>query len=181
MTIFFNSWENFFRVFITLIIAYPGLIILLRLAGKRSLAKMNMFDFIITVAFGSTFASLVLSKEVTLMDGILAFGLLLTAQYLITYISLKSETFQELIKSDPTLLFRDGEFLEDDMRKVRVTEQEILAEIRLAGIACLEDVYAVVMETNGEISVLNYKENINQPTLKGLSNYDPSAMKNVES
>ena len=172
MSIFFNSWDEVFRVLITIIFAYPGLIILLRLYGKRSLSKMNMFDFIITIALGSVFASVVLLKNVTIADGLISFMLLLTAQYVITFISLRSEFFKHIIRAEPTLVFHNGEFLEDDMFAVRVNKQEVLSEVRQKGIACLDDVYAVVLETNGMMSVIRKKENINTPTLRGLSNYE---------
>ncbi len=174
MFIFFNSWEDVVRVLITIIFAYPGLIILLRIYGKRSLSKMNIFDFIITVAFGSVFASVVVAKEVTIVDGLVSFTLLLTAQYVITFASLRWDFIERIIRSEPTLIFHNGEFLEDDMFNVRVNKQEILSEVRQNSIACLDDVYAVVLETNGEMSVIVQKEKIITPTLMGLSNYDPA-------
>ncbi len=172
MDIFFNSWNSIFRVFLTALFVYPGLIILLRLYGKRSLAKLNMFDFIITVALGSTFASVVIMQNVTIVDGLITFLILLSAQFAITWASLRWSLVDKLIKSEPTLVFHKGDFLEDAMLTVRVTKHEILAEIRQSGMACMDDVYAVVMETNGVLSVLAHKDQINQPTLEGVSNYE---------
>ena len=173
MDIFFNSWDSVLRVFITVIFSYPGLIILLRLYGKRSLAKLNVFDFIITVALGSTFASVVILQNVTIFDGIIAFILLLSAQYIITWTSIHWSFVPQLIKAEPTLLFRKGEFILDAMRAVRVTKSEVLAEVRQNGIACLDNVYAVVLETNGTMSVLAQTDQINNPTLVDINNYVP--------
>lgn len=174
MSVFFNSWESIFRVILTVLFAYPGLIVLLRLSGKRSLAKLNMFDFIITVALGSTFASVVISQNVTIFDGLVTFAMLLTAQFIITRTSIHSRTFDKLIKSEPTMVFHDGHYLREAMDTVRVTEDEILAEVRQNGYACLNDVYAVVLETNGMLSVLGRTDNIQISTLSTVSNY-PSA------
>lgn len=172
MDVFFNSWDSVLRVFITVLFSYPGLVILLRLYGKRSLSKLNMFDFIITVALGSTFASVMILQNVTIFDGLVMFTLLLTAQAIITWASLHWAWVDRLIKAEPSLLFRDGKFLEDDMRAVRVTKSEIFAEIRQNGIVCLDDVYAVVLETNGTMSVLSHKKDqINNPTLVDIDNY----------
>lgn len=178
-TIFFQSWDHVIRVAITIVVVYPGLILLMRLYGKRSLAKLNMFDFIITVALGSTFASVVVSKDVTVMDGIVAFGLLLTAQYSITFTSLRFEPFEKLIKSDPTLVFANGDFLEDDMKAVRVSKPEITSAIRKQGIACMDDVYAVVLETNGELSVINRADTVTRPTIEEIPNYDADVFNNI--
>jgi len=131
-----------------------------------------MFDFIITVALGSTFASVIISPEVTLIDGLIAFGLLLSAQYVITKASFRWKRIDRLIKSEPTLLYIDDQFLRDDMQSARVTEDEIYAEIRQSGMACLNNVYAVVLETNGMISVLAKQDQIIKPTIKGMKNYD---------
>lgn len=83
--IFFDNWESLYRTFFITIMAYFALIFLLRISGKRSLSKMNAFDFIITVALGSTLATVLLNKSVALADGVLAFALLIGLQYIITF------------------------------------------------------------------------------------------------
>jgi len=176
MPIFFNSWEDILRVIISGLVAYPGLIFLMRVFGKRSLSKLNMFDFIITIALGSVFASVVTLRSVTILDGLVTFILLLGAQLAITRASIAWEWVDDLIKAQPTLVFFRGIFLEDDMRDARVTHDEILAEIRQKGVACLDDVYAVVLETNGVLSVIYHKDNINNPSLTDLHNFDAEAM-----
>ncbi len=172
MNIFFKSWESLLRVLITVVTAYPGLILLLRIYGKRSLSKLNMFDFIITVAFGSTLASVVIQENVTVIDGLVTFALLLTAQYIVTKTSQRSDWLNKIIKSEPTIIFYEGEFVEKGMDTARVSEAEILATIRQQGIACLNDVHAVVLETNGELSVINAQEKIDRPTLRTVKNYE---------
>lgn len=98
----------------------------------------------------------------------------MTAQFLITSASLHWETFENIIKSEPTLVFYNGDFLKNDMKAVRVTEKEIYSAIRQQGIVCLNDVYAVVLETNGVMSVIAHKDDISLSTLEGIQNYEPS-------
>ncbi|MBD0377567.1 MAG: DUF421 domain-containing protein, partial [Flavisolibacter sp.] len=69
--IFFDSWESIIRTIIITVLAYALLIFLLRTSGKRTLSKMNAFDFIVTVALGSTLATVMLNKNVALIDGVL--------------------------------------------------------------------------------------------------------------
>ena len=66
--IFFTSWTSIFRTLIIGVLAYVGLILMLRVSGKRTLSKMNAFDLIVTVALGSTLATVLLTKSVALAD-----------------------------------------------------------------------------------------------------------------
>jgi uncharacterized membrane protein YcaP (DUF421 family) len=83
--VFFESWLGLLRVVIIGAAAYAVLIVLLRISGKRTLGKMNAFDFVVTVALGSAFATVVLDKSVPL--AVLAFALLIALQFGITWLS----------------------------------------------------------------------------------------------
>jgi uncharacterized membrane protein YcaP (DUF421 family) len=146
---FFNDWESIARTLIMGICAYIGMIVLLRVSGKRTLTKMNAFDFIVTVALGSTLASVLLSKDVPLADGLLAFALLIFLQLSITWLSVRSNKISKLIKVESTLLVFRGEFLRDTMKAERITENEIFSMIRANGIGGVDQVDAVVLETDG--------------------------------
>ena len=165
---FFSSWESLVRVLVVGPLAYVALVLLLRVSGKRTLSKMNAFDFIVTVAFGSTLASVILNKSVGLLEGVLAFAVLILCQYVITYLSVRSERFEQFVKATPTLLYHQGRFLHAVMRRERVTEEEVRAGVRESGHLSLDAVAAVVLETDGSFSVLGTS-----------STADPSAMANV--
>jgi uncharacterized membrane protein YcaP (DUF421 family) len=151
---FFEDWSGLIRVVVIGAIAYIALVLLLRISGKRTLSKMNAFDLVVTVALGSTLATIILSKEVALAEGVLAMGLLIALQYAVTWSSVRSETIGQLVKSEPALLFYHGAFLRTHMRSSRVVEHEILAAVRQQGIASLDDVEAVILETDGTIAVV---------------------------
>jgi len=151
---FFDSWFGLLRVLVVGTIAYAALVLLLRVSGKRTLAKLNAFDLIVTVALGSTLATVLLSKSVALVEGLAAFSLLAGLQYLVAWLSVRSPRFSDLVKSEPTLLLHRGRFLEDAMRAQRVTRVEILAVLRSAGAAESGQIAAVVLETDGRLSVI---------------------------
>lgn len=134
--------------------AYAVIVALLRISGKRTLSKWNSFDFITTVAFGSILATLLLSKDTSLAQGALGFGLLVFFQYIITWIASRSNFVQTLIKSQPSLLLYQGRLLEETLKRERVTKGEVLAAIRSNGNASMEDIEAVVLETDGTFSVI---------------------------
>ena len=151
----FDDWYGLLRVLIVGTSAYAGLVALLRLTGKRTLSKMNAFDLIVTVALGSTLATVLLSSDVALAEGMLALTLLCALQYVVAYVSTRSPRFQALIKAEPSLLYFRGQFLSGAMRRERVSEEEILASIRAQGIADPTSVDAVVLETDGSFSVVS--------------------------
>lgn len=151
---FFAGWSDLVHTLVVGVGAYVGLIALLRVTGKRTLSKMNAFDFIVTVALGSTLASALLSSDVSLSRALLAFVLLCGLQYAVAFVSLRSKRFEALVKAEPTLLLYRGRILPAALRKERVTEDEILAAARGQGAGDLSSVDAVVLETDGSFSVL---------------------------
>lgn len=153
-TNFFDNWSGLIRVIVVGTLAYAALVIAIRVSGKRTLSKMNAFDLVVTVALGSTLATVILSKDVALAEGIVAFLLLIGLQYAVTWSSVRSQKVGDLVKSNPTLLFYDGAFLQEHLTRTRVVEQEVLAAVRQQGIASMDDVEAVVLETDGSIAVV---------------------------
>ena len=152
--IFLNSWGDVGRVVLVGLLAYVSLLLLLRVSGKRTLSKMNAFDFIVTVALGSVLASTLLSKSVALAESVAALAVLIFAQYFITYFSVRSEPFQGLVKGEPTLLYHSERLLKERMRRERVSEEEVRAAVRSSGFLSLDEVAAVVLETDGSFSVV---------------------------
>src|SRR5690606_29068465 len=110
--------------------AYAGLVILLRTSGKRTLSKMNAFDLIVTVALGSILATILLSKDVALAEGMTAFGLLIALQFVVTWSSVRFGWVRRLVTGEPTLLLHAGSMLPQAMRRSRVTEDEVRAAVR---------------------------------------------------
>lgn len=150
----FESWRSLAWTGISGMAAYCALILFLRLSGKRTLAKMNAFDLVVTVALGSTLASIVTSDRLPLANGLLALALLITLQYGIAWASLRAGWFRRLVKSDPTLLVYRGSMLEEAMRRSRVGPDEVLSAVRGAGVRRLGEVAAVVLEPDGSFSVV---------------------------
>lgn len=169
---FFESWESLGRVLLVGTMAYAGLVVLLRISGNRTLSKMNSFDFIVTIALGSTFSSILINQNVTLSQGLLAMALLIVLQFLITRLSVHSRAISKTVKTSPTLLLRDGEFLPDALARVRVTEDEVRSAVRRHGWGALEQVEAVIMETDGSLSVIGKSQAGSLSALQRVSGFD---------
>lgn len=151
--VLFDSWASLGKVLLSAALTYPLLIVVLRIGGKRTLAKMNAFDFVVTVAIGSIVASTLLSTA-PVANGVGAVAALVALQALVTWGSVRSDRFEGLVKSRPTLVFHDGRYLDRPMRRVRVTREEVRGAIRGSGRAGTDGVAAVVLESDGAFSVL---------------------------
>lgn len=149
-----GSWGGVGRVLVSGAVAYVFLVVLLRWSGKRTLSKLNAFDLVVTVAMGSTLGSVVLSGEVPLAEGAAGFVILVLCQLILARASVGSGRFSGWVRSTPRLLLADGTLREEALVAERITRQEVLAALRQAGIGRIEDTGAVVLETDGSLSVL---------------------------
>ena len=151
---FFDSWIDIGRVVVVGVAAYLLLILVIRVSGKRTLAKMNAFDLVVTVALGSTLATVLLSTDVSLSEGATALVLLIAAQFVVAWSTVNAAIVRRAVKSNSTLLLWQGRILSDALTRQRVTEGEVRQAIRSQGLGGLEKVAAVILETDGSFSVI---------------------------
>ena len=182
---FYQGYMPLVRIVVLGTLGYIGLIILLRISGKRTLSKMNAFDLIITITFGSTFATLLLNKDVVLVEGLTAFAMLVGLQFVVAWLSTHSGTVRNLVKDEPRLLMYRGEMLHDALRQERVPPEEVLAAMRNSGVPGPESAEAVVLETDGTFSVVPRRKDKPEGALHGVVGMDrqtnPSSKKAGES
>ncbi len=129
------------------------LVLFLRISGKRTLAKLNAFDLVVTVALGSTLSSILLQESIALAEGAAAMGLLIAMQYAIAFFSVRSKAFASAVRSEPTLLVRNGQACEQAMGRERITVEEALSAVRANGGHALDDVDTMILESDGSLSV----------------------------
>jgi len=152
--IFFESWDSILKTSMMASLGYIAMVFILRISGKRTLSKMNAFDFVVTIALGSCLATIATNKNVTLADGFAAFTVFIFFQFLLSWLSVRIPTMKKIITSVPTLIFYKGEFLRDAMRKERISEEEISKAGRMQGFAALDQVEMIILESTGDISIV---------------------------
>lgn len=152
--IFFSSWESVFRSLVLTVLAYIAIVALLRVMGKRTLSKMNAFDFIITVALGSALANVALNKDLSLLDGVVVFFLFMGLQYLITWLSVRFPFIKDLVTDRPVILLYKGELYDEILKRERITLNELEMVARQKGIGKLEDIDVIILETTGKLTVI---------------------------
>lgn len=164
---FFRDWSSLLRIVLVGIPAYLALVLLLRTGGKRTLSKFNAFDLVITVAFGSTLATGILSDRIALAEIIVAFALLVLLQFCVTWSAMRWHVAHAVFKSEPKLLYHSGEYLERAMRRERVPREALLAAVRSHGHSGMEHVQAIVLETDGSLSVVT-RSGADDAALRGV-------------
>ena len=152
-----NEMLNVFLKALELIpVACAWIVFMVNVIGLRSFSKMASFDFAITVAIGSLLAAAItVDSRLKFLSVMIAITVLMFSQYLIAFFRVHSEWFRDLISNDALVLFKDGDFCTENMRAARVTKSDVLGKLREANAVRLDDVYAVILEVTGDISVLH--------------------------
>ena len=153
----FDNWEDIARVALVGTASYITLIAILRASGKRTLSQLNAFDFVVTVAIGSTLATILLSAEVSWSEGFVALALLVGLQFIVAAIASRWPRSRALLSAQPSLVLRDGEILTEELSRHRLTTTEVAQAVRASGSGDLSSVAAVVLETDGTLSVIPHE------------------------
>ncbi|UVI39142.1 DUF421 domain-containing protein [Qipengyuania spongiae] len=155
MQVFFNSGPGLARTVVAAIFAYGSMVLVLRIAGKHALSKLHVFDFIVTVALGSTLANILLNDEVALAEGLVATVMLVGMQWVVAKTAVSFEPWRRYIRSAPQILLRHGELDAEAMLSERVTEVEVDIAIRMRGFGDRSMIAYVVLESDGTLSVIS--------------------------
>ena len=150
----FDTGSDLWRAALVGIVAYVAIVVAVRIGGKRTLAKLNAFDLLVTVALGSTLSSIALSDSVSIAEGVIAFAVLCGAQFVVAWTSVRSGAVRKIVKARPVVVLEDGRLLEGVCRRERLTPGEVHQAVRASGIGDLHQVAAVVLETDGSTSVI---------------------------
>ena len=159
----------FLEIIINSILIMASLILFIRLCGLKSFSKMTSFDFAVTIAIGSILASTVVSKSVKLQHGILAIGSLFLLQYLSSYVRTRNSFFNSLINNTPMVLYRDGKFYDQNLKKCDLRKEDIYAKLREANAINIDNVKAVIFESTGDVSVLHGDKQPDEELFTGVS------------
>jgi uncharacterized membrane protein YcaP (DUF421 family) len=167
------GWRFPLRALTTSILMFVTLLVVVRLGGKRTLTKMNVFDFVFSVAIGSTVAATIMSHDVTYVEGAIAVAAFAGMQILAGTVSSRWSRIDTIINGRPSLVMRDGKFLHKCLHREKISQEEVLCALRLHSISRFEEVAAVVVETDGQFSVLRHDDESRAPeTLADVD--DPS-------
>lgn len=140
--------------FLRALVAFVLLMAVLRLVGGKTISQMNFFDFGVAVTLGSVTANLAIGNnhnELAVAVILVSFGLIVL---LADYLHIKSYRFRKLINSEPLTIIENGQLNDKNMRKSRLTIDELNAVLRQKTIFNMADVEFAVLEIDGKLSVL---------------------------
>ncbi|WP_409341816.1 DUF421 domain-containing protein [Paenibacillus sp. MBLB4367] len=135
------------------------LFLLTRLLGKRQVTQLSPFEYITGITIGSLAAYISLDMESEWYLGLLALTVWVMVSLGIEFLQLKSKTARDWLDSRATVLIKDGKVLEDNLKKERLTSDELLEQLRNKNIFKVADVEFAIIEPNGSVNVLLKKEN----------------------
>lgn len=152
-----DIFKELIRIFFICFATYVSVVIMMRISGKRTLSKLNSFDFITTLSLGSIMASTA-TNSLELHKGLVAFASIVFFQFVVSKLTTKYTVVQKAVLFRPTLLFYEGDFIIETLKKERISKQEIHETIRQNGTDAIENVKAVVLEGEGSLSVIPYAD-----------------------
>ena len=164
----FRSWEGILRVALSAAVIYILVVAALRLIGARALAKMSAYDLIVSIALGSLVAAVPMSTSLSVADGLTAIVTFLALQELTRFLQARFRAAQHLVRERPHLLVWDGKLIEERMKKIDTSADEIRAAVRQAGLLSMDEVQAVVLENDGAWSVMRRGDPPDLSALEGL-------------
>ena len=165
---FFHNWYSVLRIIVISAATYILIVAMLRLLGEQALAKMSAYDLVVTVALGSLLASIPLGTGITVVDGIAAIGTYLLLQQILRWGVKHSKRAERVVRDIPQFMVWDGQFLDQKLKDHNVLKAEVRGAVRRAGLSSISEVLAVILENDGDWSVIPYHEDSDYSVLEGL-------------
>ena len=166
----YTSLETLGIVLVTVVAIISIIILIVRISGLRTFAKMSSFDFASTIAVGSILASIVINQDQSILKGAVALGSIILFQTIFSFAKRKWEWFDNLFTNKPMLLIEDGKFIMNNLRKTNVDAKDVYAKLREANVKDKSEVLAVILESTGDISVIHKQKDVDlaQDILTGV-------------
>lgn len=145
------------------IFLYLLILVIFRLMGKREVGELSLMDLVIFVMIAEVASFAIDNPQRKLFESILPMILLLIIQLITSYWSLKSKKIRDLIDGDPSVIIRNGEIIETEMRKQRYNLDDLFQQLREQQIGSIQNVDYAFLEPSGNLSV--FKKDGDHPVL----------------
>ncbi len=154
LTAIFASSIPVWSIVLRTTICYVGMLVLLRLAGKREIGQITTFDVVVLLMIGNAVQNAMVGTDYSVTGGLIAAVILVLANYLTATLGLHSPLFERAVRGEPTLLISHGAFIQSNLRREGVDPDEVLASMREHGIDSLSQVRSAWLEIDGSISIV---------------------------
>jgi uncharacterized membrane protein YcaP (DUF421 family) len=133
---------------------YLFVVFLMRVIGRRELSSMTPFDLVLLVVLGDSIQQGLTQDDYSVTGAVLAVGTIATLQVITSYTSFRSKKARSILEGEPVVLVERGEIVQTNLRRERMTADEIAEEMRQQDVSSLEEVEWAILEVNGSISFI---------------------------
>lgn len=162
------DYQELFEVALRAVISLTALFFITRIIGKKQVSELSLFDYVIGISIGNFAAEMTINVDSSRLSGIIAMLIFGITSYLISYLAIKNINLRRFFIGTPTILIQKGQILETNLKKCKISINDLLEQIRIDGYFYLDEVDYALMEANGKITVLPKKINSNV-TLKDMN------------
>lgn len=145
---------DYVLILIRSILAFITLLILTRIMGSKQLSQLTFFDYVVGITIGSIAATMSVDNNVQVSNGIISLAIWGLFPIALSLIGLKNRKFLQYTDGRPYIVIKDGEVLEDTMKKSKIAIDELMMLLREKGVFKVNDVEIAILETNGQLSVM---------------------------
>lgn len=150
------------------LIIYTVVILSLRIMGKRQIGQLQPAELVVAIIISDLAAIPMESVNIPLLSGIIPVFTLISAEVIVSYLSLKSKKIRKFIIGEPSIIIYDGVINQTELEKLRFNIDDLLEELRINNCYDISDVYVAVLETNGQLSLIP-RDNARGVTVEDLN------------
>ena len=166
--------HDIFWLILSVLGIFTIIIVITRIFGLRTFAKMSSFDFASTIAVGSVLASIILNKDYSLLKGAIILTAIIGFQTLFSFLVRRSKFFKKIFTNKPQIVMWNGKILYDRLKRCNVGKNDLIAKLREANVHDYDEVKAVIFESTGDVSVIHNDadKSIESRMLEGVETND---------
>lgn len=164
----FMNFTEYLGIIASAILVFFGILVFIKINGLRSFAKFSAHDFAVTIAIGSIIGSTVVSKDPSIIQGLIAIGSLLALQAL--YSKWRIKRGKPYLENEPLMLMREEKIFYENLKKAKITKNDLISKLRESNVLHSKQVKAVIFEPSGDISVLHGDTDVEDFLLEDVKN-----------
>ena len=151
--------EKIIQTAIASVIAIITLFILTRIMGKKQMAQLNFFDYVVGISIGSIASEYAVVRSIHLVEGLTALMVFTLFSLVLSYVSMKSYKGRKLLDGTPVILIENGKIIEDGLKRTKMNINDLLEECRQKNIFDIAEIEFAILETSGRLSILPKTQN----------------------
>jgi uncharacterized membrane protein YcaP (DUF421 family) len=134
------------------IFLYVFVVFVMRVIGRRELSSLTAVDLVLLIVLGDAIQQGLTQDDYSVTGAVIAVGTISAIQVFSSYLSFRSKRARKVIEGEPIVVIQDGKLVENNLKRERLTEDDVAEEMRMQQIGSFDEVQWAILETNGQIS-----------------------------